>query len=347
MRAFDDQSERALPAIAQDNLSSTHRRLGQLLECALLHSEDLTQQLYAHRAPQDEPESGSVADPGEADTTYTDMGDLHSLFLERHMENSDLPFSPLPEHKSTLSMLTRMTSTAERIAFCRTLASLPTIPEGISPLVKLLFGESDPVDREAFGRVAYQRNIFTDEAFLHFSPHIPAPKAAYAGSFVGVCEQVYNGLCEYCILPLENSQDGKLLRFYGLIQKYELKIVLTCEVTSSDKRQVSTFGLCKRSLQVSTPMLHGNHRNACFEFIFWQDSDDYPGLCDVLAAAQACSLRLLRADCLPRSDDEIMVGAGYPFNISLDIEEGDLRTFLLFLALNAPFCLPLGIYHQL
>ena len=132
-----------------------------------------------------------------------------------------------------------------------------------------------------------------------------------------------------------------------MIQKYELKIVLTWEVTASDQRHVTTFGLCKRSLQIPTPMLYGIHRNACFEFIFWQDSDDYPGLGDVLAAAQACSLRLIRADCLPRSDDEIMVGAGYPFNISLDIENGDLRTFLLFLALDAPFCLPLGIYHHL
>ncbi len=332
-------SSQATADIIHENILTTHRRLCRLWECSLLHNQDLTHHLQAIA-------EDAALQNGDA-TQKPDMGDLHSLFLEHRPESDDLPFSPLPENSTTLSMLYRALGTAERITFCRTLGRMPTVPQSIPALVQELFGRTPSVDEEASGRVAYQRNIFADEAFLHFSPHIQEPKAAYFGSFAGVCEQVYNGLCEYCILPLENSQDGKLLRFYGLIQKYELKIVLTCEVTASDQRHVTTFGLCKRSLQIPTPMLYGIHRNACFEFIFWQDSDDYPGLGDVLAAAQACSLRLIRADCLPRSDDEIMVGAGYPFNISLDIENGDLRTFLLFLALDAPFCLPLGIYHHL
>ncbi len=345
MATLDRHPDRAATAIIDENLHSTHRRLCGMLECALLHSEDLTQQLanLTYIAKQAADSDGT----DEPDDQHTDMGDLHSLFLERRMESGDLPFSPLPEHASALTTLFRTLGTAERVTFCRTLSDTPVVPQTLSALVEELFGDAESVDREAAGRVAYQRNIFADEAYLHFSPHIQAPKATYAGSFAGVCEQVYNGLCEYCILPLENSQDGKLLRFYGLIQKYELKIALTCDVTSSDKRNVTTFALCKRSLQIPTPMLYDMRRDACLEFIFRQDSDDYPGLGDVLTAAQTCSLRLLRVDCLPRSDDEIMVGAGYPFNISLDIENGDLRTFLLFLALNAPFCLPLGIYHHL
>ncbi|MBQ7338605.1 MAG: hypothetical protein IJW40_09175 [Clostridia bacterium] len=343
MRPTDENPAR----IIGENIASTHHRLCRLFECALLHSEELTGQLLYPHPSDDNAQRTDVFAEDFGETHHTDMGDLHSLFLERRMENGDLPFSPLAEHRGSISMLYRTLGTAERLAFCRTLSGQPAIPQTIPSLVQELFGHTEPVDLEAAGKVAYQRNIFADEAFLHFSPHIQAPKAAYFGSFAGVCEQVYNGLCEYCILPLENSQDGKLLRFYGLIQKYELKIVLTCDVTASDKRHLTTFGLCKRSLQIPMPLLYGIRRNACFEFIFWQDSDDYPGLGDVLAAAQACSLRLIRADCLPRSDDEIMVGAGYPFNISLDIENGDLRTFLLFLALDAPFCLPLGIYHHL
>ena len=329
----------AAVATVHENIASTHQRLCRLWECALLHNQDLTNHLHAIA-------EDAALQSGDA-TQNPDMGDLHSLFLEHRPENNDLPFSPLPENAAALSMLYRTLGTAERLTFCRSLGDTPTIPQSIPALVQELFGRTQAVDAEASGRVAYQRNIFADEAYLHFSPHIQEPKAAYFGSFAGVCEQVYNGLCEYCILPLENSQDGKLLRFYGLIQKYELKIVLTCDVTASDQRHVTTFGLCKRSLQIPSQAPHSGHRSACFEFIFWQDSDDYPGLCDVLSAAQACSLRLIRTDCLPRSDDEIMVGASYPFNISLDIENGDLRTFLLFLALDAPFCLPLGIYHHL
>jgi hypothetical protein len=312
------------------------------MEAALLHSDELTQLLLASST-----DSQTTSSHSEEHTQQTDMGDLHSLFLEHHMENGDLPFSPFPACRDRLTMLYRSLGTAQRLAFCHSLSQSEIIPQSIPELVQELFGQADPVDREAAGRVAYQRNIFADEAYLHFSPHIHMPKATYVGSFAGVCEQVYNGLCEYCILPLENSQDGKLLRFYGLIQKYELKIVLTCDVTASDKKQTTTFGLCKRSLQIPMPLLYGIHSNACFELIFRQDSDDYPELTDLLCAAQACSLRLIRADCLPRSDDEIMVGAGYPFNVSFDIENGDLRTFLLFLALDAPFCMPLGIYHHL
>ena len=344
MATHDAGAERSVALTAEENIRSTHRRLYGLLECSLLHTEDLTQCLSSlTNASSDALE----AEAGSADVLENDMGDLHSLFLERHTDSSDLPFSPLPEHVSSLTMLYRTLGTAERITFCRTLSQQPHMPKSTQALLEQLFGETEPVDHEAAGKVAYQRNIFADEAYLHVSPYIRNPRAVYAGSFAGVCEQVYNGLCEYCILPLENSQDGKLLRFYGLIQKYELKIALTCDVTSSDKRHVTTFALCKRSLQSPLSLVYGVNRSVCFEFIFRQDSDDYPRLYDLLAAAQACSLRLLRVDCLPRSDDEIMVGAGYPFNISLDVENGDLRSFLLFLALDAPICLPLGIYHHL
>ncbi len=331
-------------ALIEKNIASGHLRLCRLMEASLIHCEDLARCLRTLTTDQNnELSNGAPRD----DISYSDMGDLHSLFLERRMENTGLPFSPLADTAASLAMLYRTLDISERVAFCRTISSDPYLPASTASLLQALFGRADAVDHDAAGRVAYQRSIFTDEAYLHFSPHIQSPKAAYIGSFTGVCEQVYNGLCEYCILPLENSQDGKLLRFYGLIQKYELKIVLTCDVTASDKRQITTFGLCKRALQAPLSSLYGARRNACFEFVFWQESDDSPDLCDILCAARACSLRLIRTDCLPRSDDEILVGAGYPFNVSLDIEGGDLRTFLLFLALDAPFCLPLGIYHHL
>lgn len=341
-----NQSQRfgADPALTtlQDNLSLTHFRLCHLLESALLNSDEL-----ANHLQEVLPASTDFLSDAEKIHLRDDMGTLHAQFLEHHAKGSSLPVSPLSSQKPQLMMLYRSLGTAERVVFCRTMAQSDHVPQHIPELVQMLYGQTDSVDREIAGRIAYQRNIFTDEAYLHFSPQIHAPKATYAGSFSGVCEQVYNGLCEYCILPLENSQDGKLLRFYDLIQKYELKIVLTCDVTASDKRQTTTFGLCKRSLQVPTTLLYGNRRNTCFELIFRQDSDDYPSLTDLLIAAQACSLKPIRVDCLPKSDDEIMIGAGYPFDISLDLENGDLRTFLLFLALDAPFCMPLGIYCHL
>jgi hypothetical protein len=220
-------------------------------------------------------------------------------------------------------------------------------PKDTASLVERLFGKQELINASARGLVAYQQNIFTDEAYLHFSSYIARPRATYLTGFSGVCEQVYNGLCEYCILPLENSQDGKLLRFYGMIEKYELKIVLTCDVTASDKQQTTTFGLCARDIGLLSPLLHTQDRGESrFEFIFRQNNDDLT-VGDVLNAAQTCSLRLIRADCLPRSDEEIVLGAGFPYILSFDIDGGDLRTFLLYLSMDSAPSLPLGIYHHL
>jgi hypothetical protein len=80
-------------------------------------------------------------------------------------------------------------------------------------------------------------------------------------------------------------------------------------------------------------------------------------LAKLLSAAEACSLSLVRSDCLPRSDEEILMGAGYPFDICLEIAphssgenqmlEHGFLTFLLYLTLQSPTYLPLGIYQPL
>ncbi|MBR5615560.1 MAG: hypothetical protein IKW66_01950, partial [Clostridia bacterium] len=76
-----------------------------------------------------------------------------------------------------------------------------------------------------------------------------------------------------------------------------------------------------------------------------------------LTAASACSLSLLRADCLPRSDEEILIGAGYPFALHFEALSGhdtahwtterDFLAFLLYLSIHSPTYLPLGIYQHL
>ena len=181
---------------------------------------------------------------------------------------------------------------------------------------------------------------------------LPTAKACYADSFSAVCEQVFDGQCEYCILPLENTQDGKLVRFYGLIEKYELKIALTCKVTTSDTRHFTIFGLCRRG--IVWPSLALRDRSVCFEFVFWQEPE-HLSIARLLNAAECSSLSLLRADCLPRSDDEILMGAGYPFDLCFELPppdaahtstERDFLAFLLFLSVHAPTHLPLGIYQN-
>ena len=42
-----------------------------------------------------------------------------------------------------------------------------------------------------------------------------------------------------------------------------------------------------------------------------------------------------------------MVGAGFPYILSFDLEGSDFDTFLLFLSMDSAPCLPLGIYRHL
>lgn len=318
------------------NIDDLHRRISRLLECGCIHAEELATACFESMQ-----ETGKSA--GHLDV------DAIAAFHEKTALTS--PPIPMEEHERPLAQLYSHLSTTEQICFYRTLVEKV---RDSATLAGHLLGRTEPIESFAHGAIAYQHSIYADEAFLHFSRTLPSARAVYSDNFTGVCEQVFNGLCEYCILPLENTQDGKLVRFYSLIEKYELKIVLTCSVTTSDNRHSTVFGLCCRGLR--WPELPLPRRDFCFEFLFWQEPE-HVTLGELLTAASACSLCLVRTDCLPRSDEEILMGAGYPFALCFDVpfENGqdplyphrDFLAFLLYLAVHSPSSLPLGIYRRL
>jgi hypothetical protein len=324
-----------------DNVDDLHRRISRILECDYIHTDELAALFSAITHAEGHAEA--ALSPSLADLTS---------FYERFFSR-ELAFDIADaRHEHLFSRLYPHVSTLELISFYQSLI-VQASPD--APLIASgLLGQTEPIESFARGNIAYQHSIYTDEAFLQFSRVLPTARAVYSDSFSGVCEQVFNGMCEYCILPLENTQDGKLVRFYELIQKYELKIELTCSVTTSDNRHSTVFGLCRRGLR--WPELPLPHKDFCFEFLFWQEPE-HVTLGELLTAASACSLTLVRADCLPRSDEEILMGAGYPFDICLEIaphssEESQMLehgflTFLLYLTLQSPTYLPLGIYQPL
>ena len=70
--------------------------------------------------------------------------------------------------------------------------------------------------------IAYFRNVYADAAFRAFSAYLENPTVTYVSDFNAVCEDVYYGRSDMCLLPLDNSRDSKLVSFYKLIEKYEL-----------------------------------------------------------------------------------------------------------------------------
>jgi len=102
------------------------------------------------------------------------------------------------------------------------------------------------------GRTAYLQNSYSDKAWKQFADVLPHMTAEYFPGYQSVCEEVYNGRCQYGILPIYTSTDGMLVSFRKLIGKYELKICLETQVEMADE-SVMRFVLVRRRLSVQLP----------------------------------------------------------------------------------------------
>ena len=102
-------------------------------------------------------------------------------------------------------------------------------------------------------RTAYLRNAYTDRAFACFSQDIHRLSAQYQTSFTAGCEEVYDGRCSYCILPIRNTEDGTLASFIRLITKYDLKIARVCDIITPDGDNTTRYALLRRGLELTVP----------------------------------------------------------------------------------------------
>ncbi len=140
--------------------------------------------------------------------------------------------------------------TPEYAAFCQRLLSGKTD----SSLIAALLPEGTPFgDAYADGEVAYLPNPFSDTAFHRFEKAIPSLRALHQPSFNAACEEVYHGRAQYCILPLQNTQDGVLTSFAHLIARYELKIFRICDIPSDDEASTVRFALLRRGIVPYAP----------------------------------------------------------------------------------------------
>jgi hypothetical protein len=192
---------------------------------------------------------------------------------------------------------------------------------------------------------------FADKAYLRLTAPLKSPRAAATASFVDACEEVHSGLCEYCILPLENTHSGRLSAFTRLILRYRLQVTAVCDLENgAAPGQTTRFALLREASEWSfpTPLTSNDSPSPLYlELIHLTDS---PSLTDLLIAAEFCGLTPSRVDTLPRFDelelfsDENTAAA---FDCVLDASGGDLLTFRRFLALEAPEDILLGLYGMI
>lgn len=79
-------------------------------------------------------------------------------------------------------------------------------------------------------RISYFHTQHLDRAYQIFSREFSHIECFRAENFEASCEEVYSGNCDFCILPMEDSEEGSLLPFLRLAEKYELFVCLACDL---------------------------------------------------------------------------------------------------------------------
>ncbi|MBQ8509744.1 MAG: hypothetical protein IJ493_07550 [Clostridia bacterium] len=229
---------------------------------------------------------------------------------------------------------------ADKLTVCRFAAERLKQKRGFR-LDQLLSADEDAVELAPSPKIAYLKNAYADTAFRIFSGVLNTPSVVYAGDFAQVCEEVYYGRADMCILPVDSSRDAKLISFYRLIDKYELKIALSCDVTSPDGSVTTRYALLRKSLELPRQSWLDAADASFLEFSLIPD--EKVSLADVLRAAEVCGLYIYKIDALPLSYSD----SEFSYDIILRVGEGGFESFALFLALAVPQYEPLGIYPHI
>ena len=203
-----------------------------------------------------------------------------------------------------------------------------------------------PLPPSVRGRIAYMPAAFADKAYLALSAGVENPRAAAVSGFVDACEEVRSGLCEFCILPLENSQNGKLTAFTRLMLRYDLQITAVCDLENgAAEGQVTRFALLSAAREGYLPAPLTPPPSGEPLYLELIHTGDSPTLTDLLTAAEFCGIRLCRVDTLPRFEE--FDGDTLPISCVLDVAGGDLPTFRRFLSLEASEDTVMGLYGSL
>lgn len=302
-------------SIIRNNLDESAVRHTHIFEQEISHLAELAREWVENQADEAE--------------TISALPDL------RLQESAVSPIDELPQSKEILRKLNRIHTAQKRLMLSDEIRKLLAL--GTHELPNDFFLEAERQTAYSEHRIVYQKNSFSDSAYLQFAPLLDSSRAAYAHSFTSACEDVYNGICEYCILPLENSSEGRLIGFEKLIDSYGLKIVATCDIIENETARSTRFALLRRTL---LPLLPSADIKSSYLEISFPMSED-PTLAELLLAAQLCGLTLYRIHSLPEAENV------YRYHVIFAIGRGSLSTFLLYLSMEIPQYTPIGIYTHI
>lgn len=199
---------------------------------------------------------------------------------------------------------------------------------------KAFFGEE--VAAGSHGKVALVRNKYNELAFSRFSKVITRPKEVFVSSFTSACEDVYDSRSEFCILPVENAQNGRLFGFYSMLDRYELKICAVCEPDIEHVEGSVRYALVGKAVPDRIP----KGAEWCFEFSVISGSGGT--LSDIASVADIFSARLSKVDSLPVEYDSGL----QKYYFTFDLPEDSISAFDLFLSEEYAGYTSVGLYPR-
>lgn len=312
--------------IVLQNLKEIEGELYRLIEKRMAHLKELS--------------NAVISDGGELDIIKSILLSLKSDSFDDYFDES------YKKNKNNAFYIYSSLSFSERMTICENVCKMLLTKDNFA---KEIFAPycSGAVSNTASERIAYVKNSFTDSVYMQFASMFTSPRVAYFANINDVCESVYNGSCEYCILPVETSSDGKLLSFYSVIMKYEFKIIAVYDLYNRGEKKYTRYALLRKmflnSILGTEPDIRIKSRFRYFEFFV--ECSEYPTLTDILCAADYCSLKLRRIDTLNFGTDK---PSKDPVICPIfRIDGADINTFLTFLSIDCPKCYPIGIYKQI
>jgi hypothetical protein len=247
------------------------------------------------------------------------------LSLIHRNKDSDSVLSALsnikPNHISVFE------NAQERISACRQI---------LSSFCDLSFYKADflTVDKKETEKIGILDNNYIREVFERLSEK-KSLSPVFFSSFDEICENINSGNCAYGILPTESTESGKLLRFYHLMDEYDLKINAACDISYADDSAATRYSLVSKNIILQSSCFGPPD---CLEFTI--NPENIQSLNEILYAASLCSLELQRIDSIPIPYKE----NEFSFCPVFKIKNSEIDTFLLYMYLDFPQYTPIGVF---
>ena len=206
----------------------------------------------------------------------------------------------------------------------------------LSELIPMVCGELAEMPTAKEKTVAFLRNGQAMRAFECFAKSLGGVSAVYESNFPSACEAVYSNHATYAIIPIFSTMDGRLNSFYRQIEKYELSIVMTCDVDSDDGESSTTFALVYKDRLYA--QAEGEPLYECKINL-----DDLNMLADLADAASYFGAELYSAETLPVA----FSGRNNTIALIFGLKNANLGGFFTYLALEYPQTATVGIYTKL